>query len=57
MDDLQSRGSYLKNEAGKGDKPRSCFSDDYRSNYELINWSKKAHKIETVNGEQNPQKQ
>jgi hypothetical protein len=41
MDDLQSRGSYLKNEAGKGDKPRSCFSDDYRSNYELINWSKK----------------
>ena len=41
MDDLKTRGSYLKNEAGKGDKARNCFSDDYRSNYELINWSKK----------------
>ena len=40
MDDLKTRGSYLKNEAGKGDRPRNCFSDDYRGNYELINWSK-----------------
>lgn len=41
MDDLQSRGSYLKNEAGKGDRPRNCFSDKFRDNYDLINWSKK----------------
>ena len=23
---------------GKGDKPRNCFSKDYKSNYEEINW-------------------
>jgi len=46
MDDLKTRGSYLKNEAGKGDRPRNCFSDDYRSNYELISWSKKKSKEE-----------
>ena len=41
MDDLQARGSYLKNEAGKGDRARNCFSQNFRDNYELINWSKK----------------
>ncbi len=40
MDDLQARGSYLKNEAGKGDKPRNCFSQNFRDNYDLIDWSK-----------------
>ncbi len=29
------------NQAGKGDKPRNCFSEQYRNNYESINWSKK----------------
>ncbi len=24
--------------AGKGDKPRNCFSKQYKSNYEEINW-------------------
>ena len=24
--------------AGKGDKPRNCFSKKYKSNYERINW-------------------
>jgi hypothetical protein len=24
--------------AGKGDKPRNCFSKKYKSNYEHINW-------------------
>jgi hypothetical protein len=27
--------------AGKGDKPRSCFSEQYRENYELIKWNNK----------------
>lgn len=27
--------------AGKGDKPRNCFSQKYRDNYDLINWHKK----------------
>jgi hypothetical protein len=26
--------------AGKGDKPRSCFSQKYRNNYDAINWKK-----------------
>ena len=24
--------------AGKGDKPRNCFSQTYRDNYDSINW-------------------
>lgn len=31
-------------QAGKGDKPRNCFSNKYRKNYELINWKKKSKK-------------
>lgn len=40
----------MKNQtqAGKGDKPRSCFSSKYRSNYDLINWNKKNEK-KTIN--------
>ena len=25
--------------AGKGDKPRNCFSKQYRDNYDQIDWS------------------
>jgi hypothetical protein len=32
------------NEAGKGDKPRNCFSQKYRDNYDSINWNKKNEK-------------
>jgi hypothetical protein len=28
--------------AGKGDKPRNCFSKKYKENYENINWNKKS---------------
>jgi hypothetical protein len=34
-------------QAGKGDKPRNCFSNKYRSNYNLIDWKKKNEK--TIN--------
>jgi len=27
--------------AGKGDKPRNCFSKAYKSNFDEIKWSKK----------------
>jgi hypothetical protein len=30
--------------AGKGDKPRNCFSKQYKSNYDEINWGKKKEK-------------
>jgi len=26
--------------AGKGDKPRSCFSKSFKENYEQIKWKK-----------------
>jgi hypothetical protein len=32
------------NGAGKGDKPRSCFSDSFKQNYENINWKKENQK-------------
>ena len=33
-----------KTQAGKGDKPRNCFSNKYRNNYDLINWKKQNSK-------------
>ena len=30
--------------AGKGDKPRSCFSKSFRDNYDQINWGKRKDK-------------
>lgn len=33
-------------QAGKGDAPRSCFSQKYRNNYDNINWNKKNEKIQ-----------
>jgi hypothetical protein len=32
--------------AGKGDKPRNCFSQKYRDNYDAVNWNKKKEKNE-----------
>ena len=26
---------------GKGDKPRNCFSEDYKKNYDNIDWGKR----------------
>ena len=28
------------NGAGKGDRPRNCFSKQFKDNYDLIDWSK-----------------
>ena len=33
-------------QAGKGDKPRNCFSQKYRDNYDSIQWNKKKSKEE-----------
>lgn len=30
--------------AGKGDKPRNCFSKQYKDNYDLIDWNHKEDK-------------
>jgi hypothetical protein len=30
--------------AGKGDKPRNCFSRNFKDNYDLISWDKKKPK-------------
>jgi hypothetical protein len=27
--------------AGKGDKPRNCFSKQFKNNFNQINWNKK----------------
>ncbi len=35
----KSKPNKSKSAAGKGDNPRNCFSDDYRDNYDGINWS------------------
>lgn len=29
----------MNNSAGKGDKPRSCFSKKFKDNYDSINWN------------------
>lgn len=33
---------------GKGDRPRNCFSEEFRNNYDQINWKRK----EEVNTEE-----
>ena len=55
MDDLQNRGSYLKNEAGKGDRARNCFTQNFRNNYDLINWSKDKTVSEPMPEENKPE--
>jgi hypothetical protein len=30
--------------AGKGDKPRNCFSKQYKHRYDSINWGRKKQK-------------
>ena len=32
------------NGAGKGSKPRSCFSNRFKQNYDSINWSEEKDK-------------
>lgn len=34
------RQPSARRQAGKGDRPRNCFSRDYRDNYDQINWGK-----------------
>jgi hypothetical protein len=34
--------------AGKGDKPRNCFSQKYRDNYDAIDWNKKEQNNEKI---------
>lgn len=30
--------------AGKGDKPRNCFTKQFKDNYDIIDWRKKCKK-------------
>jgi hypothetical protein len=30
--------------AGKGDKPRNCFSKQYKNHYDVIDWGRKKQK-------------
>jgi len=34
-----------KNGAGKGDKPRSCYSKEFKENFKHIDWSKKKFEL------------
>jgi len=38
---MSEKSSNKDTGAGKGDKPRNCFSQKYRDNYDSINWSNK----------------
>ena len=33
-------GKTNNKNAGKGDKPRNCFSKKFKKNYDKINWGK-----------------
>jgi hypothetical protein len=44
MENSQNNNSHG---AGKGDKPRNCFSQKYRKNYDDIIWNKKNEKNQT----------
>jgi hypothetical protein len=37
--------------AGKGDKPRNCFSSDFKDNYDLIDWKNtRRNKVQKAHG-------
>jgi len=38
---MSEKSSNKESGAGKGDKPRNCFSQKYRDNYDSINWGNK----------------
>jgi hypothetical protein len=38
---MNKKENLNNNSAGKGDKPRNCFSQKYRDNYDSIIWNKK----------------
>lgn len=38
---MSEKSSNKNTGAGKGDKPRNCFSQKYRDNYDSINWANK----------------
>jgi hypothetical protein len=42
---MNNEKNLNNNSAGKGDKPRNCFSQQYRDNYDSIDWNKKNGKI------------
>ena len=33
-----SEKKQVNKQNGKGDKPRNCFSDDFKDNFDLIDW-------------------
>jgi hypothetical protein len=46
---MSEKSSNKETGAGKGDKPRNCFSQKYRDNYDSINWGdKKNEKKHTI---------
>ena len=42
--------------AGKGDKPRNCFSKDFKSNFDLILWNKPKSNEENNTNQESLQK-
>jgi len=44
----------MKN-SGKGDKPRNCFSKQFKDHYDLIDWSKNKEKEEESYARNNKQ--
>lgn len=42
---MKEKSSNKDTGAGKGDKPRNCFSRHYYENYDVIKWGNKALRI------------
>jgi hypothetical protein len=43
---MNNNQNLNNNSAGKGCRPRNCFSKKYRDNYDSINWNKKQNNNE-----------
>jgi hypothetical protein len=46
---MSEKSSNKETGAGKGDKPRNCFSQKYRDNYDSINWGNKKNEKKDTN--------
>jgi hypothetical protein len=47
---MESNKKTSISSAGKGDRPRNCFSQKYRDNFDLIKWPNKNNTKKQMSG-------
>lgn len=48
---MSEKSSNNNTGAGKGDKPRNCFSQKFRDNYDQIKWENKKNEEKNIHSD------